>query len=426
DDYEIPQGFSGMYQKINSFNKENKDVEIEWITVKEYIGKFGVKGERYVDHTAKAKDIIHGTYSRWTIDPLDIIVQNYTNSAMSDFRAATILNSLTQLLFQKEVDEQFSSSKITLKHDPLIWNIEHASTYPDIEPTYLSRNGEVTIMSKAEHLLLWAVNSDAKGWYPLYERRRERINSFENSSALSREIINRGLDVLSQNINVEGYDKYFILFNAEPERKKTISIETDRPYQIFEYERGKELKSTVIATGGKYKIEFELALPAYGYKVIGLKNSNDFNTYVWTEGATIENGKLKLKALEDKVLVYNNKVPIELSLDSFKMKAVAEMTGGEGDAVWRDAKPYGKARISIRNALYPQLRVEKQIDWLIHLQQTYTLLPDRVLCDIEFVFPHPTLVRKKGELKGDIFEPEGLTIQFKSGKPGKVFYDIPF
>ena len=426
DDYEWPQGFSDMYQKVNLYNQENTDVVIEWITVKEYIGKFGVKGERYVDHTAKAKDIIHGTYSRWTIDPLDIIVQNYTNSAMSDFRAATILNSLTQLLFQKEIDGPFSSSKITLKHDPLIWNIEHANTYPDIEPKYLSRNGEVTIMSKAEHLLLWAVNSDAKGWYPLYERRRERINSFENSSVLSREIINRGLDVISQNIKIEGYDRFFILFNAEPDRKKTIHIETDRPYQIFEYERGKELKNTVIASGGKYKIEFEVALPAYGYKVIGLKNSIDYNKYTWTKKNTIENGKLKLTAFENKVLLYNNKIPIELSLDSFKIKAVAEMTGGEGDAAWRDAKPYGKARISIRNALYPQLRLEKQIDWLIHMQQTYTLLPDRVLCDIDFVFPHPTLVRKKGELKGDIFEPEGLTIQFKTAKPGKVFYNIPF
>ena len=65
DDYEIPLGFTRMYHDINSLDKENKDIEIEWITVKEFIGRFGVKEEKYVDHTAKAKDIRNGTYSRW-------------------------------------------------------------------------------------------------------------------------------------------------------------------------------------------------------------------------------------------------------------------------------------------------------------------------------------------------------------------------
>ncbi len=426
DDYEIPQGFTGMYKKLNLYNRENNDVVIEWITVKEYIRKFGVKGERYVDHTAKADDINHGTYSRWTADPLDIIVQNYTNHAMSDFRAATIVNSLTQFLFQKEIDGPYSSSNITLKHDPLIWNIEHASTYPDIEPTYLSRNGEVTIMSKADHLLLWAVNSDAKGWFPLYERRMERINSFENSSALSKEIINRGLDVISQNIKVAGYDKYFIVFNSEPERTKSIMIETDRPYEQYDVNNGEKLRNTVIATGGKYNIEFEAKLPAYGYKVIGLKKSDDFKAYSWKEGNSIKNGDLKITARGNTIIVDKNGVTVELSLDSFKLKALAEMSRGKGDGAWRDAKPYGKARIATRNTIYPQLRVESQIDWLIHMQQTFTLLPDRVLCDINFIFPHPTLVRKDGARDGVSFDPQGLTLQFNTGIQGKVYYDIPF
>jgi len=113
--------------------------------------------------------------------------------------------------------------------------------------------------------LLWSVNSDARGWYPLSERRRERINSFENSSALSTEIINRGLDAISQNIKVEGYDRYFIAFNAEPERNKLVTIETDYPYEVFDYAKGEKLRSTAIETEGKYKIEFESKFPAYGY-----------------------------------------------------------------------------------------------------------------------------------------------------------------
>ena len=361
-----------------------------------------------------------------TADPLDIIIQDHTNHAMSDFRAAGIMKSLVQHIFQYNIDETFSGAKITIEQDPLTWNIEHADTYPDIEPKFLSSDGQVTIMSKAEHLLLWAVNSDARGWYPLYERRMERINSFKNSSALSREIINRGLDAISQNINVEGYDCYFIAFNAEAGREKIITVETDRPYDVYDYTTGKKVDNVIFSTGGKYNIEFESAFPAYGYKVFGLKTTRIINEYNWKEGTSIENRELKLTVLDDRVIFNRNGGKLELSLDSFRIKALAEMTDGKGDDVWRNASPYGKARISTRNALYPQIRVEKQIDWLIHMHQIFTLLPDRVLCEIDFTFPHPTLIRKNGETNGNTFDPRGLTLQFKSGNPGKVFYDIPF
>ena len=306
EDYEIPQSFSTTYQKVKSFDDENDKIEIEWITVKEYISRFGVKEERYVDHSAKAKDINNGTYSRWTADPLDIIIQDYTNRAMSDFRVATILNSLCQFLFQQNIDEPFCNSKIVLREEPLAWNIERADLYPDIEPDFLKHGDRVTIMSKAEHLLLWAVNSDAKGWFPLYEKRKERINSLENSSSMSKEIINRALDLLSKNIKIDGYDRYFIVFNGEPERKKLITIETDRPYDIFDCGNGAKLNSVTTSTGDKCTIEFEPTLPAYGYKVIGLKRTNEVNTYAWKDGTAIENGNLKVMALEDKIIFSAN------------------------------------------------------------------------------------------------------------------------
>jgi hypothetical protein len=422
EDYEIPQSFTSMYERVRKYVKENSDIDIEWITVKEYIDKFGIKDEKYVDNTAKAKSIINGTYSRWTIDPLDIIVQDYTNHAMSDFRAATIVNSLTQYLFNKSIDDPFINSKITLKHDPLIWDIEQANLYPEVEAGYLSRNGQVTIMSKSEHLLLWAVNSDAKGWFPLYEKRRERINSLENSSALSKEIINRGLDIIAQGIKLNGFEKYFILFNAEPERDKVITLETSQPYDVYGYNGGK-IKNSIVSTGDKYVIEFETHLPSYGYKIIGLKKSNEVKEYNWTEGNIIENQNLKVTALENKIVFNRKGSAVELSLDSFKLKALTEMVEGEGDDKLRDAVPFGSSRMSVRKTLYPQLRIEKQIDWLVHMQQTFTLFPDRVLCENSFTFPHPTILRK--ELKPG-FDPNGLNLRFSSNQPGKVFFDIPF
>jgi hypothetical protein len=295
-----------------------------------------------------------------------------------------------------------------------------------VEPKFLSRNGHVTLMSKAEHLLLWAVNSDSKGWYPLYEKRRERINSFENSSLISREVIARGLEAVGGNIKLKGYDKYYIVYNSRPERFRTLSIEADSPFEVFDYAGGGKLLSTVVNKGGTYQIEFETKLPGYGYKVIGLKKSAAWKEYPWQTGNVIESGDLKIQAENDKVYFSRKSERIELKLDTFQLKALAEMTKGIGDDVWRNAVKYEGSRISIRKALHPQLKIENQPDWLLHMEQLFTLLPDRVLCEVKFTFPHPTLIRKIGPTKVDTFDPQGLTLIFNSGKEGKVFYDIPF
>ncbi len=427
DDFEIPQSFSANYKKINDFITTNKDIEVEWITVKEYIKKFGIKEERYVDHSAKGKNMVDGTYSRWTADPLDIIIQDYTNKAMSAFRDATIMNSMIRTQYNKNIDIPFSDSKIELKHDPLIWNIERADLYPEVEPEFLTRDGKITLLTKAEHLLVWAVNSDSKGWFPLYEKRRERINSFVNSATLSKEIINSGLDNITKDIKLQGYDRYFILFNAQSKRMKELTLTADSPCEIFDYSSSEKQKSTVTYVQGKYKIDFETLMPEYGYKIIGLKRTANYQKFDWEEGKSIENGNTKLIASDDKVIFSYRQTSIEMSLDSFIVKALAHMDIGIGDDKWRNGVPYGKARISTRKGLNPQLRIERQIDWLIHEQQIFTLQADRVLCSIEYTFPHPTLVRKNIVKKsGFFFDPQGLTLQFKSGKPGKVFYDIPF
>jgi hypothetical protein len=426
DDFELPQSFSENFEKINSFLASNKDFDVEWITVKEYINKFGVAEERFVDHSSKGKDINHGTYSRWTADPLDIIVQDYTNKAMTAFRDATIMNSIAENILKKRIDEPFANSKITLNHDPLVWNIEQAALYPEVENKFLKRNGEITILSKAEHLLLWAVNSDAKGWYPLFERRRERINSFVNSTALSEEIINRGIETISENIGVSGYDKYFIAFNTLNERVKVVKFETSSLFEVYDYATGNKIESYTTLTGGKYTTEIQTRFPAFGYKVLGLRKSENYSQVIWNEGHVTSNGNLSLKATNEKLVLTGYGNNIEIALDSFQIKALTEMTAGLGDENWRDAKPYGNTRFYTSEALFPQLKIEKQIDWLVHMQQIFTLLPDRVLCEINFTFPHPTLLRKQGVVQGNTFNPEGLTLKFNSGKPGIVFYDIPF
>ena len=427
EDYELPQSFISTYQRVENFNKENKDVEIVWITVKDYIQRFGVKEEKYVDHSAKAQNRENGTYSRWTADPLDIILQNQTNQSMDDFRAAKIVNALAQELFGVKLDEPFNSSDVTLPHSALTWNIERADLYPDIETRYLARDGEVTLLSKAEHLLLWAVNSDAKGWYPLYEKRDERLNSFKGSSTLSKALIRKGMNLLGSQMRLTGYDQYYLLMNIEPARSREICLETDAPYDIYDYTSGQKLPSQCTLEDGKYQIRTLVPLPSYGYMVLGAKKMEWAQRMQWTQGTSISQNGITLTAKGDHVFMTVGGYTSEIFLDPIKVKALAEMNDGKGDDAWRAGKPYGEPRVQIcTNGLWPQLRIETQLDWLIHLQEIFTIENDIVRAHLQFVFPHPTLVRGINSDEGFSFNPEGLNLVVKTGRTGFVGFDIPF
>lgn len=133
EDYEIPQTFSNAYDMIDEFNKAQDEIRVEWITVKEYIRKFGLGEEKFVDHSAKADVKEHGTYSRWTADPLDIVVQDYTNKAMNLFRLANAMDAICRARYGVAMDLPLSESGITMIEDPLAWNIERADLYPEHE-----------------------------------------------------------------------------------------------------------------------------------------------------------------------------------------------------------------------------------------------------------------------------------------------------
>ena len=426
EDYEIPQTFTRAYKRSQEFNETHKDVQIEWITVAEYIKRFGVKPEKYVDHTAKVGSPENGTYSRWTADPLDIVVQDYTNKAMNSFRLGNAADALASSLLGEGVDVPFENSGITLEHDPLVWNIERAELYPDHDK-YLMRNGKTTILSKSEQLLLWAVNSDAKGWYPLYEKRRERINSLENSANLSQAVLDKALDRLGSIVKAKDYESYYIVLNMEAERECEFSFESLTPCGVYDLETRTELKSHSVFNGRGCTVSAKAKLPAYGYAVIGTRSCAP-QAERWVEASEISNAGMSIKVDGDKVILHTAVKDFTLYVDSFKLKALAHMDAGKADDQWRDNKPYGGVRTSIcTDGLYPRLRMEWQPDWLVHVQQVFTLMEDRVTCDMTLDFPHPTVVRREGTEKTRTnFRPEGIDLVVESGEPGTFGYDIPF
>lgn len=422
EDYEIPQKFSRTYAQVAEFNATNQDIEIEWITVKEYIEKFGLDKERYVDHSAKVKELDHGTYSRWTADPLDIKIQGHTDHAMVDFRSANILNALLQHNNGWCMDKEVSQSDITPIDNPLTWNIERAELYPEVEPKFLTRNGKITTLSRAEHLLLWAVNSDSKGWFPLYEKRVERINSLLNSSLFSKSIIHDGMDKIAQNVKLKGYDTYFMALCMDHSAERTITINSDKAYTIYDYASGKSLNSRCTRTAEGYTIDFKAEIPSFGYAIFGAKSLEKAEVKAWREGNTISADNISITASEDKVVITEGDRKTELSLAPFMIKALAEMRIGEGNDKWREAKQYGATRTKVCGS---ELIVDRQLDWLLHMRQHFIIEKGRVVCNIDFTAPHPTIIRRLGK-EGSSFDPRGLDLIINTGKPCKTVFDIPF
>lgn len=428
EDYELPQFFPQAYKDVKQFEEEHPGVKVKWITVEEYLKKFGTKGERMVDHAAKAGSRDSGTYSRWTADPLDIIVQDATNRAMADRRSAELVNAFVRNRFGYKADVPFEGSGVLLEHDPLVWNIERADLYPDIEPKYLAREGAVTLLTKAEHLLLWGVNSDAKGWYPLYEKRRERLNSFANSSLLSGEVINRAIDSLAAHMDSPEAGRCYMAVNMENARTKTVALETDSPCEFFDCTDNRPLKYVTRYEKGRYVNEITLELPSFGYTTFYALPSKAALQEDWRAGDSVSCGGLEVRWNGNSVVLVSPEGTVSVGLEGFQLKALADMCDGRGDGEWRNAAPYGPARVSVRGGICPQLRVESQPDWLVHMVQTYTIKDGAVRCDCDFVFPHPVLVRQegKGTDRDDRFDPRGLVLSLETGMPGKAFYDIPF
>lgn len=427
EDYEIPQTFTRAYMEVDQFNKSQKDIVVEWITVKEYIRRFGVKPALYVDHSAKADDLDKGTYSRWTADPLDIILQDETVRAMNLFRLANAMDALASVRDGVRLDVPFAESGITLVEDPLAWNIERADLYPSHEK-YLLRRGETTVLSKAEHLLLWAVNSDAKGWFPLYEKRRERTNALQNSARLSRHVIDKAVDRLGAGMAPKDYDAYYLLLNLEAARTVRLALDLPAAAELYDVADGTLLPGHCVYDGASCRLEAEVALPPFGYKVVGTKPAAP-KADCWKEGSAISDGKMSLSVHEECVHLVAGSQVADLRFDDFQLMVLAHMDRGPGDGAWRAAKPYGPIRVSVNEGgLYPKLKVERQLDWLVHLQQVFTLQDGSVRCEMRFEFPHPTVVRKggRGPIGKNIFNPEGLDLIVDTHGGGTVGYDIPF
>jgi len=437
-DYELPRRFVQAYEETERINERHGEIQVEWIRVKDYLDRFPVRGEEFVDNSKLVGIENWDSYSRWTADPLDIRVHTITKRAMTAIRGAKIAAAVAPLYARAhdlvgpiEADVPIAAVESHEEDAGLDWDIEHASTYPDVEAKYLKHNDKTTALSRAKHLLAWGVNSDSRGWWPLYERRVERMESLEEVISLSEEIMARALLPIGAAVRpCEEVVRHYIVFNPEKERVVVLRINTDRPYQVVG-DGEKNIESRNYRRGSSYELEASVSLPGYGYSVIGLRDGGSVENRRWVPGTSVKNERLELSVETGIMHMTAEGRKVALALDPFQVRIMAEMVNRQYPMLegWHDAKPYGPARVMVNlEGLYPRLRVDRQVDWVVHLRQEYELFPDHVDCRWTFTFPHPTLIRKVGTFRNfdDLFRPEGLMARLETGSSGEVFYDVPF
>lgn len=423
-DYEMPPSFTALMECIRDMETRGKKVEFTF--VRDYLMRFGTKGEACYPVCAifKENPAFSPSFSRWTSDPWDIAVHRETVRAAAALRIAETLDTALKAMTGIRTDRPLSESMIQLPTDPRTWAIENPNEYSELEARHFPQ--PISTLDKARHLLLWAVNSDARGWFPMLEKRYERINSFRTCAALAGEITARGLAEAKKLVdpapaagNNPGYtDGSLIIYN--PTGARTELMEVNGPTPL-----GAPAQSAF--DGALYHSRLLVDMPAYSIKAVPLETvTRKPDDIQWHSGGTAGNEILSLAAREDGTLRISRQGASgsDLSL-ALHLPEVRE--------AGKDSLPQSRAFTSptftyVRHFHVPELIIYKQVDWCIHLTQTYTLVNDYIQCSWEFDFTKPLYL---GRIDSGQFDPEGikavLTLNPATGAKGaEIWYDSPF
>jgi len=395
-----------------------KGKELIFVTIPEYLRGHEIREveEMPVFRDSGPEEGVNSpSLSRWVSDPLDIIVHEHTKRAMYAVRHAEMLASLLLEAYGVDVDPPIEESKTTPIEDPSGWCIEGVEDFPDVEVKYLCRDGRVTLLSRIWHLLLIGVNSDSRGWYPIIERRRHRINSLRNAELLSREVIHNALEALAGRVDFSTMEaeRYFIVYNPLRARRARVSLRLGAPYKFIGVD-GKPIQTMNTLTEEGIVNEAVVDVPDYGYTILGAVRGGELKRLEWRDSHSIENDRMKLTYTDGKLKLQRGGESIELFLEPFKFKRVE----ADEEARIVSCRPED-VKVKVRNGLNPEMLLFCPLDRDIDLIAYLTLYDDALRCRVEFDFKHPARIGEGGWM------PNGLTFSVR-GKPGIIYYDIPY
>jgi len=275
-----------------------KGKNVEFVTIPEYLEKHSIVEveEMPVFRASNREENVNSpSLSRWVSDPLDIIIHEQTKRSMYAVRHAEALASLLKEAYNVDVDLPIEESKTTLVDEPSGWCIEGIEDFPEVETEYLSRDGKMRMLSRIWHLLLIGVNSDSRGWYPIIERRRHRLNCLRNAELLSKEMIWNALRAIGERVDLSKIeaDRFFIVYNPLRSRKAQIELKLGMPHEIVG-PNGESIPTLNKLTEEGILTEAIVNVPDYGYTVLGAIKGGKVKRLEWQKGKSIENTHMSL------------------------------------------------------------------------------------------------------------------------------------
>lgn len=356
------------------------------------------------------------SFSRWVSDPEDMIWHGHAVQALDAIRSAGFAKLAAQLHRLAPIDVAVEQAWTTEPDNVWDHHFEHVLEYPETEARYLTPAGHSTLLSRAWHHLLIGLNSDASGWVPWVPRTRHRQIVLQASHALSQELLWRFAQRIAAKIRLpqSKADAYRLALNAAPARTVEVTAETPRP-QTFVGADGAPIPTAIRLQDGKWLATARVALPAYGYRLLGLKDSDRIETVRWQEGHNVRFAGRSASLSAGVLTVQEGDQQVQVTISPFALSDPA------GVAETEDVMPtWDQAKTRVRQTmLSADLEVLSELAWAVWLRLVISLREAHIEIAAEVYVDAP---RRIGKIR---FDPAGVLLAFQ-GQPGAAFYDIPY
>lgn len=402
-DMEFPNAIHGLHQLEQHF-RTTCGYDTRWCFISEYLETVGTATVKAVAPcTNKKEDPPESpSLSRWCSDHLSMALHERTLAAMEARRAAGILDPAGTAAMPFADQARPHSA----------WDVESPSLYPELGPALAATAAPA---ERLRHLLAWGTNSDARGWFPLLERRHERTDTFAEAEWIASEQMRNVL------AGAETRSGVCLVHpgSAITWRDEIIASEP----LAFLTPDGTDAVEQVRRQGANWEHHLRLYLPRYS--LLSLEKRHQPRPPVqFQPGDAVRSAGASLQ-FADGILDFTPSTGprLQIALPSFQI-CVKHL-----DTALRDPRPESPWRTSVLPGTHPRLVAERQLDYHIHFHAEYTLDGDQLFADWRFHFTAPTLVDSMDDetnWKRSDFTPGGLRAELSLGQPGDVQYDIPF
>ena len=392
---------------------------IRWTTVDRYEQEVGIHAACAAPHPfgqAREDREPSPSFSRWVSHPMDMSWHGHAVKALDALRSAGFARVAAALHGLGPVDVPLKQAWTSLPDNPWDTRFEEVGEYPETEELCLVPGGEPTLHSRAWHHALIGLNSDSSGWFPWTPRTLHRETVLDASRAYSAEWMQRFAQQVASRVRKPAQDcaGYVLALNPTEARTAELSLPVEGAL-AFVAADGSPLPGSATLREGQWTASARVDLPAYGYRLLGLKTGAAAPQTEWKQGseAVSESGRAELTS--GRLLLTESGRPIELAVAPFTLRDPS------GAAAQEEVKPdWSRATTRVRETPFGrELEVFTELAWAVWIRLVIGLRPDRVEVTAHVQVDMP---RRIGKLK---YDPEGLLLEFR-GWPGRVRYDIPY